>query len=213
VSGFSFFFYFVGGLGGERRRGGSFCGSSSSLSFLPCISTLYSTLPSTLRCPRRVLVGSFSPLTRRLSSSGLFSFCLFTCDISHLRVVPARHVLGYAQRCPSSLCTMCARAYRTSYILSIRGVGGRQFCLVAFFFFERTGRVFGVGHMGLSSLESEIVSAFDDFVFWRGVFFWRGILISGCFWRYKYATPCACARALLVYFIFPYLFFPIFWRF
>jgi hypothetical protein len=32
-----------------------------------------------------------SPRPRRV-----FSFCLFTCDISHLRVVPACHVLGYA---------------------------------------------------------------------------------------------------------------------
>ncbi|KAJ7864058.1 hypothetical protein B0H13DRAFT_2069777 [Mycena leptocephala] len=167
------------------------------LAFLP---PCYSTLPSTLRYPRRVLVGVFSSTHPTTLVVGAVFFLSFACDTS---VVHAYHILGYSQCCSSSLCTMCARAYRTSYILSTRGVGGRLFSLVAFF--SSRGRA-GLRSRRLYRLST--ISSFFCFLF----FFRRGILISGCFWRYKYAMPCACAHALLVYFIFSYVFFPIFWR-
>jgi hypothetical protein len=53
------------------------------------------------------------------------------------------------------------------------------------------------------------MSAFDDFVFFFLVFlfsFWRGILISGCFWRYT--QRLALVRALSWFILFFHIYFP-----
>jgi hypothetical protein len=87
------------------------------------------------------------------------------------------------------------------------GCGRGSILFGSFFFFERTGRVFGVSNVGLSSSESEIMYVgFRRFCLFSG-FFLEGNLDFRVLLEI-YAAPCA----LLVYFIFPPLFFPIFWR-
>jgi hypothetical protein len=172
-----------------------------SPSFLPCFSTLPSALPfcATLPSPRprRGFFFPTHPTTLFVGAVLFLSFYLRHPPPTGRPRLPRPRV-----RCPSSLCTMCARAYRISYILSTRGVGGRLF-----FFLLRDDEA-GL-RSWLSSSESEIMSAFGDFVFFPGFFFLDGNFDFRVLFEI-YVTPCACARALLVYFIFLHFFFPIF---
>jgi hypothetical protein len=164
------------------------------LAFLPSpllYPSFYATLPSPR--PRRVFfVYSPDDSLRR----GCFLFvCLLVISPTYGSSPPATSLST-----PSAVhrrYALCAHGHIGDLTSYLPGVWRASILFGGFFFSSR-----GQG----GSSESEIwgsrprsqrlcrLSTISSF--FSGFFFWRGILISRCFWRDKYATPCACTRAL-----------------
>jgi hypothetical protein len=193
---FPFFSYFVGGLGGEWRRGGSFCGSSSSLSFLPCFSTLPSALPFLLR---------YASLAA--SSSGFFFLSFY---LRHLPPTGRPRLPRPRVRLALSILAMHYVRTGISDILHLIYPGCRRASILFGSFFSSRGRGGSwESEMWGSRLRSRRLCRLSTILsFFLGLFFfWRGILISGCIWRYTQRLALAHALSW-----FTWISFSTFWR-